>query len=226
MKKFALALAAAGLSTGVMAGPLDYDYLEASVQVDDKEALDSQQILGVVGNKRFGALFVGGQASYFLSEGNNGEQLDHYTADAEVGLALGLGESQEIAAAVGYFYADFTDIDQEIDLIEARLQYTYSCDEGRHYEAEYFYVQDADDSDDNTDAVRLSVEGGDRNTWRYDIGLSRNLDTDVNAIDGKVIFPLTPQDQGELVIGLDFTGDDDNTLADYGYSVGYRWNLD
>ena len=227
MKKLALAIAATGLSTGVIAGPLDYNYITGSVDINDRDTVDSEVIVGVEGNKRFGAgLFVGGHATYFFTEGTNGEELDHYTVDGEVGYALQIGDQHEVAGALGYFYADFTDVELEIERYEGRLQYSYNCDTGRVYEAEYLYQQDADDSDIDADSVRISVEGGDRNTWRYDVGYTRGLEAETNGLDAEVIFPLTPQDQGELVIGMEYTNADDTDVEGHNFTVGYRWNLD
>lgn len=227
MKKFALVLAAAGLSSTAFAGDLDYNYVTGTLDVNNSEALDSEQIFGVKANKRYdNGLFVGGHGTYFLTEGLNGEDLNHYTVDAEVGYAYAIDEQHEIAGALQYFYADFTDIDREIKRYEGRVHYTYNCETGRQYEAEYIYQQDADDSDNTNDALRLSVEGGDRNTWRYDVGYTRSLEAEANGFDASLIFPLAPQDQGEIVIGMSYSKTDDTNVEAHNYTVGYRWNLD
>lgn len=227
MKKFALALAATSLSTATLAGPLDYNHATATLDINSSESVDSEQVIGAEGNMRLdGGLFFGGATSYFLVENNDGSGNDHYTVAGEAGYALSLGDNQELAAAVGVFYADFTDANTDLTDYTTRIQYTYSCDNGRHYEAEYSYNFAEDDARIDTDALRLSVEGGDRNSWRYDVGFTRQIENEANAVDVSFILPLTPQDQGEIVLGMEYSEADNSDVEGHNFTVGYRWNLD
>lgn len=227
MKKIALALAAASLSTVAAAGSLDYNHASATVEINNRDNVYSEQIFAGEGNMRFDSgLFVGGAASYFLVENNDGSGNDHYTAAGEVGYSMNLSEKHEVAAAVGLSYVDFTDTNTDQSDYTTRLQYTHHCDTGRQLEAEYIYNIAADSNRSDNDALRLSIEGGDRNSWRYDVGYTRQIENEANGLDVSFYIPLTPQDQGEIIVGMNISKTDDTNVSAHNFTVGYRWNLD
>lgn len=227
MKKVAIAIATLGLSSTAFAGQLDYNHVTGSLSVNSADNRDSDIIFGAAANMRQDSgLFFGGSVSNFFAETASGSSNDHFTLAAEVGFAHTLSEQHEVAGGIGISYVDLYDANSDYADYTPRLQYTYSCSEGRQYEVEYNYniAEDANRAD--TDALRFSVEGGNRNGYRYDLGFTRALETEVNALDASVIFPLAPQDQGEIVIGLGYSTADNTNVSSYDFNLGYRWNLD
>lgn len=231
MKKIALALAGLSLSSAALADSLDYNHMTGSLAITSADNVDSQRGLSFEGNQRLNSgLFFGGSADYNMIENLNGSDNDSFGAAAEVGIAMGLdliglSESHELAAAIGISYSDFTDANTDQTDYSTRLKYSYNCDNGRQYSAEYSHDFAKESTRNDNDSLRVGVEGGNRNSWRYDVGYTRDIENEANNFDASFIVPLAPQDQGEIVVGMTY-GKTDSNIKSNGFNVGYRWNLD
>lgn len=220
MKKIALALVAAGFSTAAAAGPLDYNHVTGVVNLGFGDANDETDTLATEGNFRLDSgLFFGGSLNY--TDANGATTIN---GSAEAGIALSVLKG-ELALAASADYTDPETGDSDTNPT-VRAQYTYSCENGRHYEVEYTHTILDENGVDDDNALILSVEGGDRNTWRYEAAFTREIEAETNGIGVNFVFPLAPQDQGEIVVGASNTWADDSNQDGYELQFGYRWNLD
>ncbi|MDD9893559.1 MAG: hypothetical protein OXT49_08660 [Gammaproteobacteria bacterium] len=219
MKKIALALVAAGLSTAAAAGPQDYNYLEGGVSIGFGEANDETKTLSVEGNQRMGNIFFDGALSYIDADGDKG-----FALGFAGGLALDIAGG-EVAVAAGGIHLEPDEGDSSTyPVVSAR--YTLAGENNRYYDLEYTHILVDDEDGEDENALVLSVEGGDRNTWRYEASFTRFIEEEINGIGVDFIFPLTPQDSGEFVLGATKAWADDSNADSYTLQFGYRLNLD